>query len=234
MSIYEKMLKASEELGVVAKNLEVSTGLNKSYKAVSERDIIDAVKPIEALFGIYSFPLSREIIESDLLETVKTYKGEDTKTVYKFIRLKVVYRFVDVEDKDSYIDITSYGDGIDTGDKAPGKAMTYADKYALMKAYKISTGDDPDAFSSEANGYKKATMKQIDKFQLGYTPEERFMIRDHYSKEYNRKIDTDDKLPTHIVKRYIEDRSDVILTKEKEREENVKGYDLSAPPQEFY
>ena len=22
--------------------------------------------------------------------------------------------------------------------------MTYADKYALMKAYKISTGDDPD------------------------------------------------------------------------------------------
>ena len=28
--------------------------------------------------------------------------------------------------------------------KHHGKAMTYADKYALMKAYKIMTGDDPD------------------------------------------------------------------------------------------
>ena len=27
--------------------------------------------------------------------------------------------------------------------------MTYADKYALMKAYKISTGDDPDKEASE-------------------------------------------------------------------------------------
>lgn len=26
--------------------------------------------------------------------------------------------------------------------------MTYADKYALMKAYKITTGDDPDKDAS--------------------------------------------------------------------------------------
>ena len=28
--------------------------------------------------------------------------------------------------------------------KGSGKAMTYSDKYALMKAYKISTGEDVD------------------------------------------------------------------------------------------
>lgn len=39
-------------------------------------------------------------------------------------------------------------------DKAPGKAMTYADKYALMKTYKISTGiaNDPDSIPSPDEG----------------------------------------------------------------------------------
>ena len=55
-----------------------------------------------------------------------------------------------MDDSNDYIETISYSDGIDTGDKAMGKAMTYGDKYALMKAYKISTGEDPDKESSEA------------------------------------------------------------------------------------
>ena len=34
--------------------------------------------------------------------------------------------------------------------------MTYGDKYALMKAYKISTGEDPDQNPSEEGRYTKA------------------------------------------------------------------------------
>jgi hypothetical protein len=33
--------------------------------------------------------------------------------------------------------------------------MTYADKYALMKAYKISTGDDPDQNASVETHYSR-------------------------------------------------------------------------------
>jgi hypothetical protein len=54
----------------------------------------------------------------------------------------------------------SYGDGIDTGDKAPGKAMTYSDKYSLLKAYKVATGDDPDKDASPTDkGYSKTNNK---------------------------------------------------------------------------
>ena len=67
-----------------------------------------------------------------------------------FERIETIYRFVNVDNPTEYIDITTYGDGIDTQDKSVGKAMTYGDKYALMKAYKIITGDDPDAKPSEA------------------------------------------------------------------------------------
>lgn len=151
MNIFQKMSAVTAELQTVAKNLTVSTGKNNTYKAVSERDIIDAVKPIEAKHGIYSFPCDRQVIESQILES--EYNG-NKKTTF-FSRIRVTYRFVNVDKPDEYIDMVTFAEGIDAQDKGSGKAMTYADKYALMKAYKISTGDDPDQNASEEIHYNK-------------------------------------------------------------------------------
>ena len=79
-------------------------------------------------------------------------EGKNGRTIQLYLRVKTTYRFVCTDDPSSFIDIVSYGDGVDTQDKAPGKAMTYSDKYALMKAYKIQTGDDPDQYASEEQG----------------------------------------------------------------------------------
>ena len=156
MNIYEKMLAATVEVGNVAKNLEVGIGKNR-YKATGEADVLAAVKKIEAKYGIYSYPISRKIVASDTYTTTKTYdNGNSAESTTLFMRLEIVYRFLNIEKPDEYIDIVSYGDGVDTNDKAPGKAMTYADKYALMKAYKIITGDDPDQDASGDIGKKAA------------------------------------------------------------------------------
>lgn len=157
MNIYEKLSAISTELMTVAKNLEVGVGQNK-YKAVGEADVLRAVKPLEAKYRVYSYPVSRNIIESGTVENI-TYKGEVKKALFE--RIEVVYRFVNIEKPDEFIEITSYGDGIDSQDKSVGKAMTYADKYALLKAYKIVTGDDPDQeASNDLNGIntKKAPL----------------------------------------------------------------------------
>ena len=145
MNIYQKMAAITNEIAVVAKNLNVETSKSRSYKAVSEADVLAAVKPIEIKHGVYSYPVSRNVIDSGEIVTKNDY-GETRRL---FLRLEVVYRFVNVDNPDEHIDITSYGDGVDSQDKAPGKAMTYADKYALLKAYKIQTGDDPDAEASQ-------------------------------------------------------------------------------------
>lgn len=147
MNIYQRMSAATSEISRVAKNLNVGFG-KSSYKAVGEADVLAAVKPIEEKYGIYSYPVSREIIESGVLETVSEYNGEKTVKKQFQMRVSTVYRFVNVDQPEEYIDITTYGDGVDSQDKAPGKAMTYADKYALLKAYKIMTGDDPDQNAS--------------------------------------------------------------------------------------
>lgn len=156
LNIYQRMLKAQSMIETVAKNIEIDAGKQRSYKAVNERDVLDAVKKAEQECGIYSFPYSREIYETK--ETKNQYG-----TVSFWMRFKVVYRFVNIDDAKDYIDITSYGDGVDTMDKAPGKGMTYADKYALMKAYKISTGDDADKeVSTEQTEVKEQKHKSVD------------------------------------------------------------------------
>ena len=168
-NIYQRMLCIERDLGVVAKNITIQATKTSGYKAVSERDVIDAVKPLEALYGVYSYPYDRQIVTTETLENERLLaNGERVVVTSKFIRTEVTYRFVNVDSPEEYVEVKAYGDGIDTGDKAPGKSLTYADKVALLKAYKISTGLDPDQDKSPDDGYKvktaeepKATEKQI-------------------------------------------------------------------------
>lgn len=145
LNIYQKMSKATEKIQAVAKNLTVGEGTKSAYKAVRESDVLNAVKPIETELGIYSYPFERKLVKEER-ETFKNKYGETDNFV---IRIETIYRFVNVDNPEEFIDIKTYGDGVDSQDKAPGKAMTYADKYALLKAYKISTGDDLDKEPSQ-------------------------------------------------------------------------------------
>lgn len=174
MNIYEKLLCITSEIKNVNKNLEVGVGKN-SYKAVGEADVLHAVKQLEKAYGVYSYPCKREIVDRAILETEKEYNGNVTRSNQVFLRIETTYRFVNIEKPEESIEITTYGDGIDTQDKAPGKAMTYADKYALLKAYKIITGDDPDQeHSPDTAKYtnsdnRKATPKQVEILTKYYT-----------------------------------------------------------------
>ncbi len=177
LNIYEKLDLITNEIATVSKNLKVQVNQTASYQAVSERDIIDAVKPIEHKYRVYSYPANRIIIDNNVLVKESEYNGKVTRTNSLFMRVETTYRFINIDKPEEFIDITTYGDGIDTGDKATGKAMTYADKYALMKAYKISTGDDPDKDASPEETYttfankggSKATPKQIEMLSKYYT-----------------------------------------------------------------
>lgn len=150
-NIYKRMQDITSELTAVAKNLNVGYGKN-SYKAVGEADVLAAVKPLEAKHGIYSYPSFRRVIDSQIM-TSTGYDGKEKQS--QFVRVETEYTFVNVENPEEKLTITSYGDGVDPQDKAPGKAMTYADKYALLKAYKIITGDDPDQNESQQGRFEK-------------------------------------------------------------------------------
>lgn len=161
MNIFEKMQNISCEISTIAKNLEVRYG-QTSYKAVSEGDVLKPVKELEKKYGIYSYPKSRQIVDKG---TITNSKG----TTSLFMRVETEYCFVNIENPEEQISVITYGDGVDTQDKAPGKAMTYADKYALLKAYKIMTGDDPDQYGSATDNtfdIENVGEKKLDKIKL--------------------------------------------------------------------
>lgn len=147
MSLAEKMLCIQTEIETVAKNLKVvmskgtDNNAEKSYQAVSEGDVLRAVKPFEFKYRVWSYPFTRKIAESQYLTSVNSYG----KTVNQlFVRIETGYRAVNIDNPSEVYETVSFGDGLDSGDKASGKGITYSDKYALLKLYKIETGDDPD------------------------------------------------------------------------------------------
>lgn len=169
LNIYQKMSKITEEINRIAKNLQVGIG-KSSYKAVGEADVLAEVKPIEIKYGVYSYPIKRETeLAEKLITTVSSDYGDKEKLTI-FIRIKTTYRFVNIENPQEFIDIDTYGDGVDSQDKAPGKAMTYADKYALLKAYKIETGDDPDQNESKPmKSYNKNDFNKVTSVKKEWT-----------------------------------------------------------------
>lgn len=149
MNIYEKMAMIRDEAGVISKNLEIEFAKNRKYKAVSERDVLDAIRPLMEKYKVYSYPIERVCDEKDRVVETRSYNGDVSEKTTFYFHYRNVMRFVNIEEPSEYIDVVSYSTGLDSGDKADGKAMTYADKYAYMKAFMLSTGDDPDQEASK-------------------------------------------------------------------------------------
>lgn len=144
-NLFEKIQLVSNEVKNIEKNMTVGKG-NYAYKAVSDLDVVLAVKEAETKYKIISIPIKQEIIKSEIVKSQKESGGE---TINYVDIVKMTVRIVDIEKPSDFIEIESFGRGLDTSDKGFGKASTYARKYALLNAYKIATGEDPDKDKSE-------------------------------------------------------------------------------------
>ena len=145
LNLYQKIQAVSNEVRNITKDMTVGTG-NYSYKAVSDLDVTLAVKDAEKKYKIVSIPVKQELLNSEVIRIQKK-NNEEGLTYVDTIKMTV--RIIDIEDTSQFIEVESFGKGIDTGDKGFGKASTYARKYALLNAYKIATGEDPDAEKSK-------------------------------------------------------------------------------------
>ena len=142
-NIYAKIQAVAADLMSIEKDMQVGVG-RYSYKAVSDLQVTKKVKEAEQKHGIISIPVSQKI---ENFEVIKTQTEHGEKITFSML-IKMTLRIYDIETGES-IEIETFGHGVDSNDKAPGKASTYARKYALLNAYKIATGEDPDAEKSK-------------------------------------------------------------------------------------
>jgi hypothetical protein len=102
------------------------------YTIVSHDAVTAKVRPALLKAGIVYYPVRCE----------HTHNGNRAEC-------SITVRFVNIDKPEDYIEVPSFGYGIDPQDKGPGKAMSYAVKYALLKALGLETGDDADHDSIE-------------------------------------------------------------------------------------
>jgi hypothetical protein len=99
-------------------------------------DIYNAVSPLLAAHNLCILPrvLSRECIER------QTKSG----SALFYVTCEVEFDFVCAEDGSKHT-VKTYGEAMDSADKATNKAMSAAYKYAVMQAFAIPTDGDNDA-----------------------------------------------------------------------------------------
>ena len=142
MSIYEKIYNVMCDTEAISKDMQVGTGQN-AYKAVSEKEMLNLVKPLLKKHKLVIFPFDGQAKENTQVYEKTDYKGNVGTTLRAITELKVNYRIVDVETGES-IETVGFGNGADSQDKGAGKAFTYSFKSMLAKTFMIFSGEDTD------------------------------------------------------------------------------------------
>ncbi len=98
-----------------------------SYTYTSHDAVIAKIRPALVAHGV--------VLEVDVI----SYKTDGNRT-----EVLLSVSFVNVDDPADRVGVTGLGFGIDKQDKGPGKAVSYAMKYVLLKTFALETGDDPE------------------------------------------------------------------------------------------
>ena len=135
MSVYKKLSSIQAALRSLAANAEGQTGQAK-YGYVSGSKLLGHLRP---LMDKEKLILSQEVTE--ITNTPITYMTRNGEKVEMFTTLKIRFTWIDSEDESKLVN-EFYANGMNAWDKGLGSALTYAERYYLMKFFHIATDED--------------------------------------------------------------------------------------------
>lgn len=141
MNIYQRINEVRKKIDYIKKEKAV-----QNYKAVTHDQVTALVRDHLIAAGVVIYPS----LESSI--TIDT--GEKTSKGTPIIRVEAVYKFtfINIEDGDYFVASVS-AHANDQGDKAPGKALSYAKKAVILKVFEIESGEDDESrYESEPSG----------------------------------------------------------------------------------
>jgi hypothetical protein len=140
MNLYQRINEVRKLIDYIQKDKQVSTGASGSYKAVTHDQVTALVRDHMVTHGIISYPV---LVEST---SMPKEVGADM-VVAKQFRYEATYdfHFVNADEPSDSLTIRIQAHAMDNADKAPGKALSYAKKYAILKLFEIETGEDDES-----------------------------------------------------------------------------------------
>lgn len=104
-------------------------------KGVRYDEVIAMLRPLLIKHGL--------VIQMNQLEFSEGVQVEGTKQ--KVFTGQYSMKIINIDDPSEVVEHTAYAQGMDGGDKACGKAHTYAAKIMLVKGFGIETGEDEES-----------------------------------------------------------------------------------------
>lgn len=147
MNIYQRINAVRKAINYIQKDKDVGFG-KSSYKAVTHDAVTGMVRAALIAHGIVIVPsvLSATFHPAELVTTVGD-DGKERSAHAKQRLYEATYQveFVNMDDPADRVVTQQSAHALDNGDKAPGKAMSYATKYAILKLFNIETGEDEES-----------------------------------------------------------------------------------------
>lgn len=139
LNIYQRINAVMQEVDYVKKDRAVSGG-GANYKAVTHDQAVSVIRASLVKQGIVIEPKQREgsflqMRDLNLPQPVKMGLYSGFYDVH----------FVNMDNPEDRTVVSVEAHANDNGDKAPGKAMTYAVKTAILKQFTLETGEDDES-----------------------------------------------------------------------------------------
>lgn len=135
MNIYQRINEVRKSITYIQKDKSVSAGPAGSYRAVTHDAVTGMIRQHLVEHGI--------IIAPTLIDSVFHAKEDGAKQ--RLYSASYDVRFINMDAPDECVTIRIEAHALDNGDKAPGKAISYATKYAILKLFNIETGEDEES-----------------------------------------------------------------------------------------
>ena len=143
MSVFKKLQAVQAATRSLAANAEGQTGAAR-YNYVSGAKLLSVIRPLMDKQGLL---LSQEVKE--ITNTPITYITKSGEKTEMFTCLHIQFTWIDADDGSTLVN-DFYANGMNAWDKGLGSALTYAERYYLMKFFHIATDeDDVDALVKE-------------------------------------------------------------------------------------
>lgn len=135
MSVYKKLQAVQAATRSLAANAEGQTGQAR-YGYVSGAKLLGVIRPLMDKQGLILNQEVKEITNTPI--SYMTSNGEKTEM---FTSVHIRFTWIDTEDE-SKLESDFYANGMNAWDKGLGSALTYAERYYLMKFFHIATDED--------------------------------------------------------------------------------------------
>lgn len=152
LTIYQKLLEVRKIVPYLQKEAQ-----GHQYQYVGSSQVLSAVRQqLDRLGLLLTVKIIGHNVSSETVEN-KDKNGNLKRTTTYFTELDLEYTWINADNPSETLSLPFYGQGVDiAGEKGVGKALTYAEKYFLLKQFNIATDkDDPDAFQEKSEVYKK-------------------------------------------------------------------------------